>query len=80
MPSSSGTRPLCPFCRAPWTEGMLRQYDAAANGACACGFPHRNSWFADPPDHDPAPPPAEDIACAACGGVIYRSAGSLDRS
>jgi hypothetical protein len=73
--ASEPNTPRCVFCNAPWSEEMLRLYDAGTSGAvCACCviFPD----FADAPPEPP--PPKEHVAlppelsCHACGRVLYR--------
>ena len=66
--------PTCPFCGAPWSRGMVEQLEAATvEGGCACcvGGPtpaHVVAW----PIAVASPPPEQtDIACAACGKVLY---------
>jgi hypothetical protein len=65
--------PTCPFCFAPWSEKMVRQLEASTlPGGCGCcidgpSAAHVVSW---PIAAEPAPEP-EDIACSACGKVLY---------
>ncbi|HWW63793.1 MAG TPA: hypothetical protein VNZ43_03465 [Sphingomonadaceae bacterium] len=67
--SDSPSQPSCPFCRAPWTDAMLEQFESYSSGtSCSC--------CAGPEvveeHHDHAPSvPVEDLCCAACGRAIY---------
>jgi hypothetical protein len=65
--------PLCPFCAAPWTAAMIAAYDAAGNGGCSCCEPAEELAPAleNVHVHDGT---LQDIACAACGQVLYRLA------
>ena len=72
-------RPRCVFCDAPWSDEMIRLYDAGSNGAgCACCAVFFPDFDEAPPE--PPPPPVEhialppEIACASCGKVLYRLA------
>ncbi len=72
---SEAPLPRCVFCDAPWTEAMLKLYDAGTRGAtCACCA----VYFPDFEDAPPAPPPQEHVAlpdtldCEACGKTLYR--------
>lgn len=61
-------RPLCPFCREPWTDSMMDQYDEMTGSpscACCASMPVVVHW--------PIPKPASDLCCAACGEAIYRA-------
>jgi hypothetical protein len=74
--AASATRPHCVFCEAPWSDEMLRLYDAGTSGAgCSCCviFPELEG-FDPPPDPVPVvhvPLPAE-LSCGSCGRVLYR--------
>ena len=76
--ASADTRPRCVFSNAPWSDEMVRLYDAGSNGAsCSCCviFPELEG-FEPPPEpvpvqHTPLPP---ELACEACGKVLYRLA------
>jgi hypothetical protein len=76
------TRPRCVFCNAPWSEEMLRLYDAGSNGAvCACCviFPELEGFEEpkpEPPKEHVALPP--ELCCHACGRVLYRLAGAAE--
>jgi len=61
---------ICPFCKAPWTDAMYDQLDAATlPGGCSCC-----GDVALPLLHKPAPiGPQDDLACTTCGRVIYRA-------
>ena len=62
---AAAPRPECPFCRAPWSDAMLDQFDAMTGSAsCAC--------CAGPAvAAKPVPVATEDLCCAACGRAIY---------
>ncbi len=77
------TRPRCVFCNAPWSEEMLRLYDAGSNGAvCSCCviFPELEGFEEpkpEPPKEHVALPP--ELCCHACGRVLYRLAGAAQQ-
>lgn len=56
-----GARPICAFCSAPWTDGMIRVYDVDAS--------HGEGSYDFGPAHERA---TVDITCESCGRLIYR--------
>lgn len=76
--SETDQRPHCVFCGAEWSAEMLRLYDLGSNGAvCSCCV-----IFPDLEPLEPAPEPEPrdhiampaELACEACGRVLYRLA------
>jgi hypothetical protein len=71
MPSMNpASRPTCPFCRVPWSDAMMDQYDRMAtdNGCACCSGPapvqasHVERRLAVP---------IGDLCCASCHRAIY---------
>jgi hypothetical protein len=71
--------PLCPFCKAPWTEAMLDQYDALVdpNGCACCGSAGVIAHDEGHHDHVERAIPTADLCCESCGKAIFRAPGSL---
>lgn len=49
---------LCPFCNAPYTARMVREFDTISEGACSCG-----SWS----HHEDT----VEIICSNCNKIVY---------
>lgn len=63
------TRPTCPYCAAAWSEAMLAALDRATMpSACACCNGETPGHRAGEAEREL---PRDDIACAACGKVIF---------
>jgi hypothetical protein len=60
---TSGARPICVFCNAPWTDDMIRVYDVDAS--------HRAGSYDVGPEDQQA---TVDITCTNCKRLIYRKA------
>jgi hypothetical protein len=54
-------RPICVFCNAPWTDGMIRVYDIDAS--------HGEGSYDFGPENQRA---TVDITCSTCDRLIYR--------
>lgn len=53
------SKPLCPYCRAEWTDEMIKVEDTYASGGCAtCGYGQEITGKVI-------------IKCDKCGKVIY---------
>jgi len=66
---------LCPFCDAPFSARMTAwmgepQPCACCQGAILAHWPLRTVA-------QPAPIQTEDLACDACGRVLYRAPGTV---
>lgn len=59
-PDAAGfiVRPLCPFCSAPWTDGMIQVEADASQGCDTCG--HGGGAYGE-----------VRICCASCSRLIY---------
>jgi len=66
--AAARSRPLCPFCQAAWTDGMVAEFERFSTGSC-CGGHHTAE------DHVPLALPQRDLCCSACGKAIYLMPG-----
>jgi hypothetical protein len=67
--------PRCVFCDAPWTDEMLRLYDAGSTGAvcpCCVIFPELDGAEPEPPPPPSHVPLPAELRCHACDKVLYR--------
>ncbi len=64
-------RPRCAFCDAPWTDVMLDWFGPDTGGCSCCDGAILGHWPLAAAA--PRPLPTEDLACHACGKVLYQA-------
>lgn len=64
---AKGSRPICVFCNAPWTDEMVRVFDIDAS--------HGEGSYDFGPENQRA---TVEIICASCNRLIYRKQHSED--
>jgi hypothetical protein len=60
-------RRLCPFCDAPFTDRM-QAWMGESEGCACCGGARAGHWPIKAPVRD-----TPELACEACGKVLYRA-------
>jgi hypothetical protein len=65
-------RRLCPFCDAPFTDRM-QAWMGESSGCACCGGSTMGHWPIKAPDHEALRRDTPELACEACGKVLYRA-------